>query len=191
MRRKILLAVIAIFFIFSLAVPVYASGGDSANYTITSVKAPASVAGQDQGQKNVVRFDNGTLIAVWEDVNDDIRCANSHDNGLTWVDETELISGTNQWAAIATNGTYSIIIAEQTDQSDIRYAVSSTDCLGFGAMADAAGLKTSMGEPAIAYDEVQNQWVICAKGSGNDVYFTNATLESEGETWSLTEVENA
>jgi hypothetical protein len=190
-RASIIIFPLIVFSVFLILSNLSAAVFSSYEISDTSIVATESTAGEDAGQKNVVKLDDGMLIAVWEDNDNDVRCAQSVDGGVTWINETEITAGTYRHPSIATNGTRAIITVEETNTDDIQYSVSDTGCPGFSSLVDATGLTTTMGEPVIAYDGTADRWVMCVFGPGTDPYFANVSVGSESGTWSLTEIQDA
>jgi len=146
-------------------------------------RAPHSVVGMSTlvdatrygSQRKLVRTDNNTLWAVYEDNNADIWCSNSTDDGVTW--STPLDIGNTAmgcyYPAIATNGTTIYIAWQQQNpnmgnQYDLFFRRSTDGGNTWDPVITGAGRLIWDGGPGLANG---NRPTIAANGSNVYVAF--------------------
>lgn len=156
-----------------------------------SVGADMEVTGLEySGMNNLVRLDNGNLVATWEGNGNDGGCAYSSNNGTSWA--TSYGTGdTIRWINLATNGTRVIFVADESGSGDLNYYITdnANGCPSVNwDMGDIPGLTSGESLPSIAYDGFQDRFVMCYSDSAGDLMFAWDETSGDG-AFSINEIE--
>jgi hypothetical protein len=146
---------------------------------------------EHSGTRNLVRLNDGTLVAVWEADDNNIICAESDDSGTTWASYKGDNQGTNlQFTSVATNGSRIYIVADQTGQGDLQYAYNDGGCPNAGwTMTDITAMTNGFSKPSIEYDGANDEYVMCTAGTNDDEFYAYMPA-TETDSWTTVEVED-
>lgn len=145
---------------------------------------------QNIGSQSLVRLDNGGLVAVWKNSDNDGACSISTDNGATWSTSFSEPADVEH-LTVATNGTGVYIVAQDTsgEFDTLKYNYSEGGCPSSGwTFQGIPRFVSDEKKPWIEYDGTTDKYVMCYR-SGNFYGFAyvNAT---GGNDWQSTYLNN-
>ncbi|MEK6926022.1 MAG: Ig-like domain-containing protein [Nanoarchaeota archaeon] len=159
---------------------------DPSNTYLINADALATATGTTSGTqnagKNILRRDNNGLTAMWINAaGTDPVCSTSATSGATWA-ALASEAGTETGVAIATNGTgvvYTGMFATN-GAGDIAYLYNVAGaCDTAGTYADVSTATNDHYRPDVAFDGVNNKYVLCAQDNDDfDIDFAYATPSS-------------
>lgn len=171
---------------------------------VTTIYAFVSTIGYDArettiytGNRDIVRLDNDTLIAIYVNETGGLICSQSNDFGVTWFNISEIVktasAPTVVYPSLATNGSDIMVVAFESAEGDLGVFYSKNGCQGLKnqTIQDITGLTTAVGMASLGYNGLTKQWVMCLEYTDDDVGFANvSTAQNYSTNWRIVEAKN-